>query len=183
MVELSWSVEFKILGTIKRCENTFIWSYFFESKKWMVSIFDIIKALIKIIWCLKSKILLTSRTQPSGSDSTGYWIDLKSHALTYFEPYFTKIQERTWFDHPRLQTNGFLIIDFFIGPINARFHKNSISKKSNFEKVILFSPNHRTVSICLFTMYLPVWFPSFPVNYLNHQWESYWYSKDLWYVQ
>ena len=55
---------------------------------------------------------MTSQTKPSGSDSTGYWIDLKLHALTSFEPYFTKIQDRTWFDDPRLQTNDFLIIDF-----------------------------------------------------------------------
>ena len=55
---------------------------------------------------------MTSQTKPSGSDSTGYWIGLKLHALTSFEPYFTKIQDRTWFDDPRLQTNDFLIIDF-----------------------------------------------------------------------
>ena len=55
---------------------------------------------------------MTSQTKPSGPDSTGYWINLKLHALTSFGPYFTKIQDRTWFDDPRLQTNDFLIIDF-----------------------------------------------------------------------
>ena len=60
------------------------------------------------------RILLTSQIQPSGSDSTGYWIDLKFHAPTYFEPNFTKIQDLTWFDHPCLQTNDFLITDFFM---------------------------------------------------------------------
>ena len=48
-----------------------------------------------MIWCLKSQILWTSQTQPSGSDTAGYWINLKLHALTYFESYFTKIQDRT----------------------------------------------------------------------------------------
>ena len=61
---------------------------------------------------LKSQILLTSQIQPSGSDLTGYWIHLELHALTNFEPYFKKTQDRIWFDHPRLQTYDFLIIDF-----------------------------------------------------------------------
>ena len=75
------------------------------------------------------RILLTSQIQPSGSDSTGYWIDLKLHAPTYFEPNFTKIQDWTWFDHPCLQTNDFLIIDFFM--------KN---QKKNFD---YFKPYHK----------------------------------------
>ena len=54
------------------------------------------------LWFLKMRILLTSKTQPSCSNSTGYYINLKLHAVTYFEPYFTKIQDRTWFDHPCL---------------------------------------------------------------------------------
>ena len=80
--------------------------------------------------------LLTSQIQPSGSDSIGYWIDLKLHALTYFEPYFTKIQNRTWIDLPRLQTNDFLIINFFMkNPKNFNdvkpYHKLHTSLESS----------------------------------------------------
>ena len=100
MVEFGWSIESSILRTINVKENIFIWSYFFEIEKLLVSPFDLIKALIKMIWCLKSQTPLTSQIQPSGSDSTGYWIELKLHALIHFEPYFTKIQDRTWLDHP-----------------------------------------------------------------------------------
>ena len=44
MVELNWSVEFKILGTIKRCKKILIKSYFFESGKSFLSILDLMKS-------------------------------------------------------------------------------------------------------------------------------------------
>ena len=43
---------------------------------------------------------------------TGYWIYLKLHELTSFEPYFMKILTIIWFDHPCWKTNDFLIITF-----------------------------------------------------------------------
>ena len=58
----------------------------------------------------ESLLGLTSPLQPSGSDSTGCWIELKLHALTYIEPYFMIILTKILFDHPRSQTNDFLII-------------------------------------------------------------------------
>ena len=117
LVKIGWFIEFKISGTMNRCQTIFIYSDFFKSSISSFSRFILKKWFRLIIWFLKTWILWTNQFQPNGSDTSSYWINLKLHALTYIEPNFHFIKIRIWFDKPRRQTNDFLTFDFR--------HKNS----------------------------------------------------------
>ena len=112
LVEIGWSIEFKISGTMNRCQTIFIYSDFFKSSISSFSRFILKKWFCLIIWFLKTWILWTNQFQPNGSDSTSYWINLKLHAPTYIEPIFHFFQIRIWFDNQRRRTNDFLTFDF-----------------------------------------------------------------------
>ena len=113
LVEIGYSIEFKISGTMNRCQTLFIWSDFFKSGNLLYSRFILKKWFHLIIWFLKTWILWTNQFQPNGSDPTSYWIDLKLDAPTYIGPNLLFIKTRIWFDHPRRQTNDFLMFNFW----------------------------------------------------------------------
>ena len=113
LVEIGYSIEFKISGTMNSYQTLFIWSDFFKSGNLLYSRFILKKWFHLIIWFLKTWTLWTNQFQPNGSDPTSYWIDLKLDAPTYIEPSWLFIKTRIWFDHSRRQTNDFLMFNFW----------------------------------------------------------------------